>query len=217
MPSFDLGMYTGAARRSVAMSSVTARELGHTTIGTAHLVLGLFPVPKRTGRDNSVAGRVLDAVGLDRDTLQRELIHSSGRGTPLPDTRRLPFSQAFTLALAGASREALESHVDYIGSHHLLLGIARSELEATARAPRRFAFPKRTVPAFSGYDIALSKLEGFPKVEQLRKLVEASAYEDDYHPADPKEIEAARQTDEYKARMARWHAANPPGQSLADE
>ena len=199
------------------MSSITARELGHTTIGTAHLLLGLFLIPKRTGHDNSVAGRVLDAVGLDRDTLQRELIHSSGQGQPLPDTRKLQFSRAYALALAGASREALESHLDYIGSHHLLLGIARSELQSTAHAKRRFALPKRSTRAFDGYDVALSKLDGFPKIEQLRKLVEASAYENDYHPADPKELEATRQTDEYKAHMARWHAANPPRQPAADE
>lgn len=31
-----------------------------------------------------------------------------------------------------------------------------------------------------------------------------------YHRADPKLADAARQTDEYKASMARWNAANPP-------
>ena len=210
-PRFET--YSTVARKALALATITARELGHGSLGTAHLVLGMLRIPERSGR-NRVAGRVLEAVGLDHDMFRDEFIHSSGQAQPLSDTYKHSFSPAFTAALANACCEADAAQLDYVGTHHLLLGVARSEPEPGSDTARRFQFPKRSAQPFNGGDVALSRLIGFSDLTTLRTLIESvdpeSAYAYDYHRADPKLADAARQTDEYKASMARWNAANPP-------
>jgi Clp amino terminal domain, pathogenicity island component len=112
------GRFTEQARGAVALAQEEARELGHKSIGTEHLLLGLLR--ERDG----IAARVLVERGI---TLQRaraevERIVGSGAGTR---QGHIPFTPRAKKVLDLSLREAKRLHHDHIGTEHILLGLLR--------------------------------------------------------------------------------------------
>ena len=112
--------FTEKAKIALNNALEEARELGHTYVGTEHLLLGLLSVT------DSIAYRILSDRGVDADTT-RELISSSvGVGAPsdvsgadmTPMTKKIIEESAYVSARLGHN---------YIGTEHLLLAIVSEE------------------------------------------------------------------------------------------
>jgi len=110
--------FSPRARQVVVDAQDEARELGHGSIGTEHLLLGVLR--ERT----TVAARVLEVVGLEVDHVREAVEQLHGRGERLP-SEPIPLSPAAKKALELALRESLDMSDPFIGPEHVLLGIAR--------------------------------------------------------------------------------------------
>ena len=122
------GRYTERAKRLVQEHAPAAAEsLGHSWIGTEHLLLGFYAEPE------ALAPRVLVDFGLDREQVvagieARVDAAWSGRG---------PLTPRAWAALASSTREAVMLGHNYVGTEHQLLallsgvgGVAAEILEA---------------------------------------------------------------------------------------
>lgn len=144
--------FTTQAREAVVQAQAAARELGHRSIGTEHLLLSLMRVPdglaQRVLRANGlgetdviaairtqVVTDVLDAaaletIGIDLDTVREKVEATFGPGAlDPPATRRagghVPFAPRAKKVLELSLREAIRLKHKRIADGHLLLGILR--------------------------------------------------------------------------------------------
>jgi ATP-dependent Clp protease ATP-binding subunit ClpC len=112
--------FTDRARRVVVLAQDEARLLRHPYIGTEHLLLGLLREP------HGQAVQVLQAAGVAAsDTRIRVLARvQAGQKAPSEHTH-IPFTPQAKKVLELSLRESLELGDNYIGTEHLLLGLAR--------------------------------------------------------------------------------------------
>lgn len=110
--------FTDRARRSVELAQEFAAALGHDTVGTEHLLLGLV------NEGGGVAFTALDALGVTVDTageaVRQRRPRRNGR-----TAGHIPFTPPFKKVLELALREALQLGCSYVGTEHLLLGLIR--------------------------------------------------------------------------------------------
>ena len=100
-------------------SGLFAKELGHSFVGTAHILLALADTP-------GAMSMVLRSYGLDGALLRKEMALLWGRGScALP--LRQGFSKGARQALRAAALEARRQGKRHIGPEHLLLAILRQE------------------------------------------------------------------------------------------
>lgn len=110
--------FTKRARRVLALAQEEAQRLNHNYIGTEHLLLGLVR------EESGVAARVLKDLGVEPKALRKGVEEMIGRGERkvlgkiglTPRTKRV-------IELAVDEARRLGHH--YIGTEHLLLGLAR--------------------------------------------------------------------------------------------
>ena len=120
--------FTPRAHNVLRLSHEAAESLGHSYVGTEHLLLGLL------GEEAGGACRLLREQGLDRQQLRQTLVRSAGMGLPgaapvqglTPKARR---------AIEFAAGEALRTN-SYVGTEHLLLGILREGNNMAVRLMR---------------------------------------------------------------------------------
>lgn len=119
--------FTDRARRVVAASQQAALDLGANTVGTEHLLLGLFAEPE------GIAGRVLAAMDVSYQFVRAAIPAPTGAGQAAepPSKNAQRFSGDTHRALRDSLAVALELGHNYIGTEHLLLGLYRND-EATA-------------------------------------------------------------------------------------
>ncbi|WP_305883082.1 Clp protease N-terminal domain-containing protein [Conexibacter sp. S30A1] len=110
--------FTEPARQVVVMAQTQARELGHSYIGTEHLLLGLL------GVSDGAAARTLEAQGLSLEHARASVVELVGQGAEAPGGQ-IPFTPRAKKVLELALREALALHHNYIGTEHILLGLLR--------------------------------------------------------------------------------------------
>ena len=110
--------FTKRARETLTFAQEEALRLGHTCIGTEHLLLGLLR------EDEGVAGRVLSDLGLSLSRARDAVERYTGRGHRGPGGRvELAPSTKHVIELAVDEARRLGHH--YIGTEHLLLGLSR--------------------------------------------------------------------------------------------
>ncbi len=108
--------FTEKAERALDISLATAREMGHTYVGSEHILLGLLSVSE------SVAYRVLLNHGVTLSEIKELVVSTVGTGTPsgvtavnmTPMTKRIIEESAYTAKRLGSER---------IGTEHLLAAI----------------------------------------------------------------------------------------------
>lgn len=111
--------FTDRARRVVVLMQEEARLLNHDWLGAEHLVLGF--VHEQEG----VAGKVLTDLGMGDIHQLRSLVESECPvGTRSP-SGHIPFTPKAKKILELSLREALQLGHNYIGTEHMLLGLAR--------------------------------------------------------------------------------------------
>jgi Clp amino terminal domain, pathogenicity island component len=110
--------FTDRARNVVKLAQVEARGLGHSYIGTEHVLLGLLDEPEGVG------ARALVSLGMSTDKVRADVERIIGRGGGAPDGH-IPFTPRAKKVLELALREALQLGHNYIGTEHIVLGLVR--------------------------------------------------------------------------------------------
>jgi ATP-dependent Clp protease ATP-binding subunit ClpC len=108
--------YTDRARRVVVLAQDEARMLGHDSIGTEHILLGLI----REG--GGVAARALESLGISQGAVRQQVEEITGRGQHAP-SGQIPFTAPAKKVLELSLREALQLGHNSIGTEHILLGL----------------------------------------------------------------------------------------------
>ena len=114
--------YNTGALELIAAAGKRAREMGHSYVGSAHLLLAMMEQPGNTGQ-------ILRGMGMDPQVAEDMTAILYGRGTP-----QLPLPQGLTAEarriLRGAAREAQSQRAKEIKPIHMLLSLARREKTA---------------------------------------------------------------------------------------
>jgi ATP-dependent Clp protease ATP-binding subunit ClpC len=110
--------FTDRARQVVVLGQEEAQELGHSYIGTEHILLGLL----REG--DGVGARALESLGISLEAARQQVQEIIGRGEGMP-SGHIPFTPRAKKVLELSLREALQFGHDYIGTEHILLGLVR--------------------------------------------------------------------------------------------
>jgi hypothetical protein len=113
--------FTDDAREAVRAANDEADALGHTFIGTEHLLLGVMAM------EGSAGAKVLAALGVGRDDVLAAVSRAEERFEPRYRKRRRPFTPMARKVLELGLREALALNSPFVGTEHLVLGIHREK------------------------------------------------------------------------------------------
>ncbi len=113
---YNFGGFTGKANSAVNAAISIAEGLGHTYVGSEHLLQGLI-----YERD-SVASEILLGFGVSNDVLSKLILKSIGSGAPtsLSPEHMTPRAKRVLEVAVQGSREMGNS---FVGTEHILLGI----------------------------------------------------------------------------------------------
>lgn len=109
-------LFTQSAQNALNKALYIARELGHTYIGSEHILLGLLSV------DNSVAAKLMALRGINEARTRELVIQAVGKGEPTnvsPEDRTPRTKRIIEIA----SYQALKFGHNYIGTEHILLAL----------------------------------------------------------------------------------------------
>ena len=121
--------FTERARMAVVLAQDEARALKHNYIGTEHLLLGLLR------EQEGLAARVLHSLGVSIDDFRGEVMRIVGEGDAAT-SGEIPFTPRAKKVMELALRESRALGHNYIGTEHLLLGLAREHEGVAARILR---------------------------------------------------------------------------------
>ncbi|MCD7748618.1 MAG: ATP-dependent Clp protease ATP-binding subunit ClpC, partial [Oscillospiraceae bacterium] len=118
--------FTKLAQQAIEEAWDASRTLGHSYVGTEHLLIGLM----REG--DGLACRVMRRCGLEESSITELVTQNAGRGVPGPPAQGLTprAKRSIELACSDASRLGHS----YVGTEHLLMGILRQSDCAGTRA-----------------------------------------------------------------------------------
>ena len=109
--------FTARARKAIDLASEIAMDLGHSYIGTEHILYGLAK------EGSGVASKVLENQAINAQKIENEIIDLIGKENSLNET--LGFTPRTKRVLENSFSEAKKVGYDYIGTEHLLMGILR--------------------------------------------------------------------------------------------
>src|SRR5262245_52478086 len=132
--------FTDRARQVIVLAQDEARQLKHNYIGTEHILLGLLR------EQDGVARRVLESLGVSVDAVRDQVVRivGEGEGEAVP-AGQIPFTPRAKKVLELALREGLSLGHNYIGTEHILLGIARENDGIAARVLRDLGADAETI------------------------------------------------------------------------
>ena len=108
--------FTQKAQNTLNCALTVARELGHTYIGSEHILLGLL------SEKDSIAARLLLSRGADWNKMRRTVIDIAGAGSPSLVTPADMTPRAKKIIEASAAASAQHGN-RYIGTEHLLYAL----------------------------------------------------------------------------------------------
>ena len=111
---------TKKAQNALTKSLTAAEELGHTYVGTEHLLIGLAE------EEDSAAARILDGKGVTALRLRDAVSEIGGVGskTTLTPSDMTPRSKT---VIEAAGRIANELSGGFVGTEHVLFAICREK------------------------------------------------------------------------------------------
>lgn len=120
--------FTERARRVVINAREESWTLGHSYVGTEHLLIGLL-------RDRDLpAGRILASLGITPNEVRRKARDTVGEGKANTHEQNLPFTPPAKQALQRAFQEMLALQPPPgVCPEHLLLGLLQAEDGLAAR------------------------------------------------------------------------------------
>ena len=118
--------FTERARQVIVLAQDEARTLGHGYIGSEHILLGLLR------EEEGLAARALGRLGINAGRVREQVVGVAGAGQEAAPAR-MPFTPHAKKVLELSLREALSLKHNYIGTEHILLGLARLDEGLAAR------------------------------------------------------------------------------------
>ena len=109
--------FSQRAETAIEKARLSARELGHSSVGTEHLLLGILTESEGLG------ARILLRRGLQAERLRQAVREMDGAG--FPGGPVLGLTENARKAVETAAAEAEQLRQGFIGTEHLLLGILR--------------------------------------------------------------------------------------------
>ena len=109
--------FTNRAEKAIELANELALGLGHTYIGTEHILYGLCK--EGTG----VASKVLANQDITDEDILQEIEMLIGTGEPLNQNESLGFTPRSKRVIENAFVEARKLGSEFIGTEHLLIGI----------------------------------------------------------------------------------------------
>ena len=172
----DGASFTPGARRALRLAAACAAELGHSYVGSEHLLLGLFR------EEHGPASRALQSCEVTGEGLLQAVVMAAGRGTPgLPPAQGLTprFQRVITLALDEAGRRKARE----VDTGHLLFALLQDGGGAAADAlavcvPQPGRLRRELAAAMGGEGTSSFHTGGRPRSEREgceSKLVEQFA------------------------------------------
>ena len=113
---FNFNGFTDRANFALNLAIDSASRMGHTYVGTEHLLLGLL---KENG---GAASSVLNENGITEENLQGLILTEIGRGNKTFLTHE-HFTPRAKRVIEAAIKEAGAEHKSYVGTEHILIGI----------------------------------------------------------------------------------------------
>ncbi|MBP1970837.1 ATP-dependent Clp protease ATP-binding subunit ClpC [Virgibacillus natechei] len=119
------GRFTERAQKVLALSQEEAVRLGHSNIGTEHVLLGLV------GEGEGIAAKALESLGLEVSKIQEEVEKLIGVGKePMKSIHYTPRAKKVVELSQDEARKLGHS---YVGTEHILLGLIREGEGVAAR------------------------------------------------------------------------------------
>lgn len=113
---YNFSGFTSKANEALNSAIKAAEEMGHTYVGSEHLLLGLLRI------GSGVAAAVLNKKGVTAEKIEELIARDIGCGTPTklsPDYFTPRAKKAIESAMSGCSNMGKK----YVGTEHLLIGI----------------------------------------------------------------------------------------------
>ena len=117
--------FTNRAKKAIDIANEVAMELGHSYIGTEHILYGLIK------EGSGVAAKVLENQGIEPDMVIDKIVELVGNETPVNET--IGFTPRSKRVIENAFIEARKLGYNYIGTEHMLLGILKEGDSIAAR------------------------------------------------------------------------------------
>ncbi|MGM0472316.1 MAG: ATP-dependent Clp protease ATP-binding subunit [Bacillota bacterium] len=122
------GRFTERAKQVLMLAQEEAKDLGHSYVGTEHLLLGLI------AEGEGIASKTLEDLGLKSDEIKEEINNLIGdKGGTVSQADQLSFTPRTKKVLNLAMEEARKLGQNYIGTEHLLLGLVKEGEGVAAR------------------------------------------------------------------------------------
>ncbi|RDW21805.1 ATP-dependent Clp protease ATP-binding subunit ClpC [Oceanobacillus arenosus] len=119
------GRFTERAQKVLALSQEEAVRLGHSNIGTEHILLGLV----REGE--GIAAKALQSLGLEVPKIQEEVEKLIGTGKQ--QMQSIHYTPRAKKVVELSQDEARKLGHSYVGTEHILLGLIREGEGVAAR------------------------------------------------------------------------------------
>jgi len=119
--------FTNRARQVIIIARKEADRFNHNYIGTEHILLGLIKLGQ------GVAVNVLRRMGLDFETVRREVEKAVGKGPETKPGGEIPLTSRAKKVIEYAVEEATSLNHSYVGTEHILMGLLREEEGVAAR------------------------------------------------------------------------------------
>lgn len=126
--------FTEQAREAISLAVDSAEELGHSYVGTEHLLIGLL----REG--HGVAAKVLDAMGVKADKVTDLVSQLISPNQAVGMAERSTYTPSATRVLENSYREAVRFKAPLIGTEHLLISMIRETDCVAARLLNTMGF-----------------------------------------------------------------------------
>jgi ATP-dependent Clp protease ATP-binding subunit ClpA len=123
--------FTEKARHAVVLAQAEAVALRHHYIGTEHILLGLLR------EETGVAARALESLGLKLEDARAQVAGVVGHGGEVVQGQ-IPFTPRAKRALELALGESRALGHTYVGTEHLLLGLAHENEGVAMRILHEF-------------------------------------------------------------------------------
>ena len=111
-----INRFTQKAEDALSSALSIAEELGHSYIGTEHLLLGLIT------QKESIASRILTLRGASEAKLKKSIIDSTGIGSQ-GNISSEDMTPRLRFIIEDAAKEAEKSNLKYVGTEHLLAAL----------------------------------------------------------------------------------------------
>ena len=123
--------FTQKAQNALNFSLGSASQMGHTYIGSEHLLLGLCR------EESGVAAHYLQSRGVDAEKVKHAIIRLAGAGVP-SDVSATDMTPRTKSIIQASLTEAQHGGQELIGTEHLLLALLREEDSVAVRILESF-------------------------------------------------------------------------------